>query len=112
MSWTEVTVHEQRQNGIHEHMHLTIKRVAVVPQRSEERSATTVPPAASMGAQQRRFDTFRDEFKQIRPHKGIGMRRPADLYQRSPPPIPYHLTPYDYPAHYMIRRVSRAGTIC
>ena len=70
-----------------------------------------MPPAASMTAQQRHFDTFRDAFNQIRPHEGIDMARPADLYRQSPRSMPHRLTPYDDPAHYLVRRVSRAGTI-
>ena len=88
-----------QQNGIHERMHSTLKR------------ETAMPPAGSMTAQQRRFDAFRDEFNQIRPHEGIDMARPADLYRRSPRSMPKRFTTYDYPAHYLVRRVSRAGTI-
>jgi hypothetical protein len=40
---------------------------------------TTRPPAASFGAQQRRFDTFPQTFNQLRPHEALGQRKPAAL---------------------------------
>jgi hypothetical protein len=39
------------------------------------------------------------------------MKRPAEAYQPSPRPMPLRLAPYDYPSHFLVRRVSRAGTI-
>ncbi len=67
--------------------------------------------AASMAAQQRRVYAFQDELNQIRPHEGIVTARPADPYRQSPRNTPHRLTTYDYPSHYLIRRVSRAGTV-
>lgn len=88
-----------QQNGVHERMHRTLKQEA------------TIPPASSMRAQQRKFDGFREEFNQIRPHEAIGMKRPAEIYQSSSRSMPKQIETYDYPAHYLVRRVSRAGTI-
>ena len=51
-----------QQNGVHERMHRTLKQEA------------TIPPASSMRAQQRKFDGFREEFNQVRPHEAIGMQ--------------------------------------
>ena len=39
------------------------------------------------------------------------MRRPAELYRSSTRPLPKRIEPYEYPGHYLVRRVSRAGTI-
>jgi transposase InsO family protein len=88
-----------QQNAIHERMHLTLKQDA------------TIPPASSLRSQQRKFDRFRQEFNELRPHQSLGMQRPAEAYQPSPRPMPLRLEPYDYPSHFLVRRVSRAGTM-
>ena len=51
-----------QQNGVHERMHRTLKQEA------------TIPPASSLRAQQCKFDGFREEFNQVRPHEAIGMQ--------------------------------------
>jgi len=88
-----------QQNGVHERMHRTLKQEA------------TIPPAASLRAQQRKFDHFREEFNHERPHEALGMKRPAELYQASQRAMPKRIEPYEYPSHYLVRRVSRCGTI-
>jgi transposase InsO family protein len=88
-----------QQNGIHERMHRTLKAEA------------TVPPSSSMRAQQRRFDSFRAEFNGERPHEALEMKYPAEVYRPSARPLPARLEQYEYPAHFQVRRVSRAGTI-
>jgi transposase InsO family protein len=88
-----------QQNAVHERMHRTLKYEA------------TIPPARSLRAQQRKFDDFRQEFNHIRPHQSLGMKRPAELYRPSRRSMPRQLQPYDYPGHYLVRRVSRSGTI-
>jgi len=90
---------EPQQNGIHERMHRTLKQEA------------TIPPASSMPAQQRKFDVFREEFNLVRPHEAIYMKRPAEIYQSSSRAMPKRIDRYEYPGHYIVRRVSRAGTI-
>lgn len=87
------------QNGVHERMHLTLKQEA------------TIPPATSLRGQQRKFDGFREEFNQERPHEALGMKRPGEVYRASPRAMPRRIEPYEYPGHYLVRRVSRAGTI-
>jgi len=71
----------------------------------------TIPPASSLPAQQRKFDHFRQEFNEVRPHQSLGMKRPAQLYHPSTRTMPKRIEPYDYPSHYLVRRVSRCGTI-
>jgi len=90
---------EPQQNGVHERMHRTLKEEA------------TIPPAGSLRAQQRKLDRFRVEFNQERPHEALGMKRPAEVYQCSSRRFPRRIETYDYPGHYLVRRVSRAGTI-
>jgi transposase InsO family protein len=90
---------EPQQNGVHERMHRTLKQEA------------TVPPGSSLRAQQQKFDRFREEFNQERPHEALGMKRPVEVYQASGRRVPKRIEPYGYPAHYLVRRVSRDGTI-
>jgi putative transposase len=87
------------QNGVHERMHRTLKQEA------------TIPPGSSLRGQQRKFDRFREEFNEERPHEALGMKRPAWVYQRSSREMPKKIEPYDYPGHFLVRRVSRGGTI-
>jgi len=88
-----------QQNGVHERMHRTLKQEA------------TIPPASSLRAQQRKFDDFREDFNQMRPHEAIDMKRPGEIYEPSKRRMPRRIDVYDYPSHYIVRRVSRSGTI-
>jgi hypothetical protein len=87
------------QNGAHERMHRTLK------------AETTRPPQFDLPSQQRVFDAFRTEYSQARPHEGIGMRRPAELYVPSPRAFPTALPEVTYPGHYEVRSVHRQGCI-
>ena len=87
-----------QQNGQHERMHRTLK------------AETARPPEANMAAQQRRFDRWRAEFNDERPHDGLGGETPASHYAPSPRPMPAVLPEPEYPAHAEIRQVSRCGT--
>ncbi len=87
------------QNGAHERMHRTLK------------AETTRPPGANLAAQQRRFDAFRDEFNDERPHEALEMQTPAEVYQPSPRPYPDRVPDVEYPGHYEVRRVRTDGRI-
>jgi transposase InsO family protein len=88
-----------QQNGRHERMHLTLKQ------------ETATPPAATLRAQQRRFDAFRQTFNEERPHEALGQTPPALHYH--PPPRPYsgRLHEPDYPDAQAVRRVRSNGEI-
>jgi putative transposase len=88
-----------QQNGRHERMHRTLK------------AETTRPPGASMRSQQKRFDTFRVEFNEQRPHEALEQRTPASVYQPSPRPMPSRLPPLEYPDRFEVRYVSANGGI-
>ncbi|OGO17823.1 MAG: hypothetical protein A2Z14_07145 [Chloroflexi bacterium RBG_16_48_8] len=88
-----------QQNGVHERMHRTLKEEA------------TIPPGSSLRVQQKKFDEFREEFNQVRPHEAIGMKRPGEIYQASERTLPKRIEYYNYPSHFLVRRVSRGGTI-
>ena len=88
-----------QQNDRHERMHRTLK------------AETTRPAASTRLAQQRRFNCFREEFNDVRPHEAIGQLTPSSLYHPSPRPYPRRLPPMEYPAHFEVRLVSRNGGI-
>ena len=64
-----------------------------------------------MKQQQKKFDEFRQEYNEERPHEALGMKRPAELYCPSKRQMPTRVRTYDYPQHMIVRRVSRCGTI-
>jgi putative transposase len=87
------------QNGRHERMHKTLK------------AECAAPPQADRGAQQSRFDQFRDEFNHQRPHEALGQTTPATHYTPSPRSYPARLEDPEYPADYQPRRVRHTGEI-
>lgn len=87
------------QNGRHERMHRTLRR------------HTARPAARSARAQQRRFDAFRTEYNEVRPHEGLEMATPASVYSPSPRPYPEEIPEVTYPPHFELRYVSRNGCI-
>jgi len=84
-----------QQNGQHERMHRTLK------------AETTRPPADNLGKQQRLFNRFIQEYNEVRPHEGIGLKTPASLYEASRRPLPKEVPALDRPAHYETRLVSK-----
>lgn len=87
------------QNGVHERMHRTLKAEA------------TRPAAQTMRAQQRRFDRWREEFNQQRPHEALGQRVPAEFYERSVRVYTGQVEEARYGPEYALRRVRRTGQI-
>lgn len=87
------------QNGQHERMHLTLKK------------ETTRPAGANMLQQQERFDCFREEFNQERPHEALGQRPPATEYRPSERAYADALREPDYPLHDVIATVSSTGSV-
>lgn len=84
-------------NGRHERMHRTLK------------AETTRPPERDWKLQQRRFDSFRQEYNVERPHEALGQCPPARIYRNSPRPYPERIPEPEYPSHYEVRRVSSGG---
>jgi len=80
-----------QQNGRHERRHRTLKAEA------------TRPPAATLRTQQRKFNTFREEFNPVRPHEALDQHTPASQYRRSPRPLPDRLPPLEYPDRFELR---------
>ena len=88
-----------QENGRHERMHLTLKQEA------------TRPPRDNFMAQQEVFDKFINIYNNERPHQGIKMKYPGELYQKSER-IYKELEPLYYPFHDKTIRVSQCGRIC
>jgi transposase InsO family protein len=87
------------QNGRHERMHLTLKQ------------ETMSPMAANRRAQQHRFEQFRREYNQQRPHEALGMQTPASCYSASTRRFPARIPEPDYPLHMHVRKVHAGGEI-
>jgi putative transposase len=104
--WLRLGIQHQRirpaspqENGAHERMHRTLKAEA------------TRPPAMDLMRQQRRFTTFRREYNEDRPHEALGGDPPGARYVPSRRPYPETLPPLEYPGHFLVKRVTSAGTI-
>src|ERR1700734_547878 len=88
-----------QQNGRHERMHLTLKKEA------------TKPAAKNLLQQQDKFDRFIDTYNRDRPHQAIGMKYPAELYQRSARAY-QGIGELEYPFHDRTITVTNCGRIC
>jgi putative transposase len=88
-----------QQNGRHERMHLTLK------------TETTRPASENLLAQQERFDQFVHDFNFERPHQGIEMKCPSDLYRASGREYK-GIQPIFYPMHDQTIQVTQCGRIC
>jgi len=88
-----------QQNGRHERMHGTLK------------TETSHPPAANPAEQQARFDRFRNDFNDNRPHEALGQVPPTSRYRPSPRPYPSRIEEPWYDAEHAVRRVRSNGEI-
>jgi transposase InsO family protein len=88
-----------QQNGRHERMHLTLLQ------------ETALPPERTLRGQQRKFDSFRREFNEERPHEALSMKTPASLYQPSSRPYPARTPIIEYPSAQTVRKVHERGVI-
>jgi transposase InsO family protein len=87
------------QNGQHERMHRTLK------------AETTRPAGKHALEQQERFDSFRREFNEQRPHEALDLKTPAEVYQPSARRYPEPLPELRYPLHDDVLLVTRHGHI-
>lgn len=88
-----------QQNGRHERMHRTLKQ------------NTTKPPAPSMQVQQRRFESFQQEYNHERPHEALQQQPPASCYQSSSRAWPGKLPELVYPDYFDVRKVRSSGVV-
>ena len=87
-----------QENGRLERLHLTLLEAMR-------------PPAANRAAQARRFEAFRAEYNDQRPHQALGQLPPASFYSRSLRQMPRHLPEPDYGPDLTIRKVRSNGEI-
>jgi transposase InsO family protein len=102
--WIRLGVYPERiepghpeQNGRHERIHKTLK------------DYTARPAAMTLSAQQQRFNKFRREYNEHRPHEALQMRTPSDCYSSSLREFPSRLPKISYPDHMQIKRVQSHG---
>lgn len=86
-----------QQNGRHERLHRTLEE------------ATARPPAATLTAQQRRFDAFRRQYNTERPHEALQQHTPLSCWQPSPRAYPRRLEEPAYADEANVRRVRLNG---
>lgn len=104
--WMKLGIVHQRikpgkpqQNGRHERMHRTLK------------AETARPPAEDHKRQQERFDAFRKEYNELRPHEALGMKTPAAIWTPPTRSLPASLPEPVYSGHMEIRSVRHNGEI-
>lgn len=104
--WTKLGIRHERiqpghpeQNGRHERMHRTLKQ------------ETTRPAAASLRAQQAKFDDFIAEYNTERPHEALSDETPGSHYSPSLRAFPSRLPRIEYPSHFEVRTVASTGRI-
>lgn len=104
--WVKLGIRHERiqpghpeQNGRHERMHRTLKQ------------ETLRPPAATSRKQQVRFDAFRREYNEERPHEALGDCTPSSIYTPSLREWPRRLEAPRYPDGFQTRKVTASGRI-
>lgn len=87
------------ENGAHEQFHRIYKaEVARAPERTRR-------------DQQRRSERWRRDYNRQRPHEGIAMQRPAEVFKRNPRRLPERIRPWQYPSGWHRRWVKGNGEI-
>lgn len=84
-------------NAAHEQMHQVLH------------AQTAKPAAASLAAQQHRFDRWRHRYNRDRPHRALGMQVPCSVYHPSNrPPV---VQKWTYPAGWILKTTDPRGRI-
>jgi hypothetical protein len=89
-----------QQNGRHERMHRTLQ---------EETMQT---PAATLRRQQARFDAFRRQYNEQRPHEALNLAVPASVYMPASAAYPERISSPEYPPDWAVRKVADGGQLC
>ena len=90
---------QPQQNGRHERMHKDLKAEA------------TRPPGSGMKSQQRKFDVFRKEYNDIRPHEALMMKTPNEVHRRSKREYPRRVQEWVYPSGMTMKLVTVNGAL-
>jgi len=70
---------------------------------------TTQPQAATLGGQQRRFNAFRKQFNNERPHEALNYQTPSQIYVCSARPYPNHIPEIEYGNDFIVRAINHSG---
>lgn len=87
------------QNGRHERFHLTLQQ------------ETARPPLWSMRTQQRRFDAFRREYNEQRPHEALAQRVPSSIHVASARAFPNRMPEPEYPGCFEVAKATQGGFV-
>jgi len=87
------------QNGEHERMHRTLKHELL-----DE-------VGKNITRQQMRFEEWKKEFNEIRPHEALGMQTPDKYYKKSERRYKLLKIGFEYPTEYATRSVKKDGYI-
>lgn len=106
VEWLKLGIRPERiepghpeQNGRHERLHRTLK------------AETAAPPGQNRRAQQRRFDCFKEQYNEERPHEALGQQTPASLYVPSSRLYPARLPEVEYGDEMVVRKVRPSGAM-
>jgi hypothetical protein len=72
---------------------------------------TASPALADMNRQQMRFEEFRQEYNNERPHEALGMKTPSSVYEASSKRYPEKVLGPQYDEGVDVRRVREGGEI-
>jgi len=90
---------QPQQNGRHERMHKDLKAHA------------TRPPGSGWRSQQRKFDAFRTEYNEVRPHEALGMKTPSEVHKKSEREYPRRVDDWAYPSDMKMKLVTVNGAL-
>jgi transposase InsO family protein len=86
-----------QQNGRHERMHKDLKAEA------------TRPPGAGWRSQQRKFEVFRKEYNEVRPHDALMLRTPNEVHRKSGREYCGRVQEWVYPASMKMKMITVNG---
>ena len=86
-----------QQNGRHERMHKELKAEA------------TRPPGSGWRSQQRKFEAFRREYNDVRPHEALAMKTPAEVHKTSVREYSRRVSDWVYPASMKMKLITVNG---
>jgi len=88
-----------QQNGRHERMHRDLKAQA------------TRPAAGGWISQQRKFNHFRTEYNDVRPHESLDMRTPNEVHKKSEREYSRRVSEWAYPTQFVTKHVTVNGGV-
>jgi hypothetical protein len=73
--------------------------------------AAAARPPSTISPPSNAFHRFRIEYNRERPHQFLDGGAPASIYGPSARRYPGRVPSFEYPGHYLVKRVTNAGTI-